>query len=137
MEQVACRGYLGATDYLRTLAISRIALDNFRNIQASWVTQGKAVGQMTLPAPPLMGTAQRQLPSMSSTIASLPFVALGAFGNAERRFFTVSRETAVRVGRLERFLPVRSSSSTTGTRLVKARIVYQSQVTPRETTSTT
>lgn len=48
MEQVACRGYLGATDYLRTLAISRIALDNFRNIQASWVTQGKAVGQLTL-----------------------------------------------------------------------------------------
>jgi cyclic dehypoxanthinyl futalosine synthase len=41
-------GYLGSTDYLRTLAISRIALDNFANIQASWVTQGKAVGQMTL-----------------------------------------------------------------------------------------
>ena len=38
----------GATDYLRTLAISRIALDNFANIQSSWVTQGKAVGQMTL-----------------------------------------------------------------------------------------
>jgi cyclic dehypoxanthinyl futalosine synthase len=41
-------GYLGATDYLRTLAISRIALDNFANIQASWVTQGKSIGQMTL-----------------------------------------------------------------------------------------
>jgi cyclic dehypoxanthinyl futalosine synthase len=42
------QGFLGSTDYLRTLAISRIALDNFSNIQASWVTQGKAVGQLTL-----------------------------------------------------------------------------------------
>ena len=48
MEQVEFRGYLGATDYLRTLAIARIALDNFCNIQASWVTQGKSVGQLTL-----------------------------------------------------------------------------------------
>ncbi len=47
-RQVESIGFLGATDYLRTLAISRIALDNFRNIQASWVTQGKAIGQMTL-----------------------------------------------------------------------------------------
>jgi len=45
---VRSHGYLGAADYLRTLAISRIALDNFRNIQSSWVTQGKAVGQLTL-----------------------------------------------------------------------------------------
>lgn len=47
-RQVRSQGYLGATDYLRTLAISRIALDNFANIQSSWVTQGKAVGQLTL-----------------------------------------------------------------------------------------
>ena len=45
---VESQGYLGATDYLRTLAIARIALDNFKNIQASWVTQGKAIGQLTL-----------------------------------------------------------------------------------------
>ncbi|MDO9171930.1 MAG: cyclic dehypoxanthinyl futalosine synthase [bacterium] len=48
MAQVEARGYLGAQDYLRTLAIARIALDNFANIQASWVTQGKSVGQLTL-----------------------------------------------------------------------------------------
>ncbi|MDX2473235.1 MAG: cyclic dehypoxanthinyl futalosine synthase [Candidatus Krumholzibacteria bacterium] len=48
MDIVLSHGYLGATDYLRTLAISRIALDNFSNIQSSWVTQGKAIGQMTL-----------------------------------------------------------------------------------------
>ena len=47
-EAVLAHGYLGASDYLRTLAISRIALDNFANIQSSWVTQGKAVGQLTL-----------------------------------------------------------------------------------------
>jgi len=46
--QVEAQGFLGSVDYLRTLAISRIALDNFANIQASWVTQGKAIGQMTL-----------------------------------------------------------------------------------------
>jgi cyclic dehypoxanthinyl futalosine synthase len=47
-QQVESHGYLGSVDYLRTLAMSRIALDNFANIQASWVTQGKAVGQLTL-----------------------------------------------------------------------------------------
>lgn len=46
--QVESIGFLGSADYLRTLALSRIALDNFANIQASWVTQGKAVGQLTL-----------------------------------------------------------------------------------------
>lgn len=38
----------GAYDYLRTLAISRLYLDNFANIQASWVTQGASVGQLSL-----------------------------------------------------------------------------------------
>lgn len=35
-------------DYLKTLSISRIVLDNFENIQSSWVTQGAKVGQMAL-----------------------------------------------------------------------------------------
>lgn len=35
-------------DYLRTLAVSRLFLDNFENIQGSWVTQGKEIGQITL-----------------------------------------------------------------------------------------
>jgi cyclic dehypoxanthinyl futalosine synthase len=48
MAQVEARGYLGSLDYLRTLALSRIALDNFPNIQSSWVTQGKSIGQLTL-----------------------------------------------------------------------------------------
>jgi cyclic dehypoxanthinyl futalosine synthase len=35
-------------EYLKTLAISRIFLDNFRNLQSSWVTQGPKVGQLSL-----------------------------------------------------------------------------------------
>jgi len=35
-------------DYLKTLAISRIFLDNFDNLQSSWVTQGPKIGQMAL-----------------------------------------------------------------------------------------
>jgi cyclic dehypoxanthinyl futalosine synthase len=35
-------------DYLRTLALSRIVLDNIDNLQASWVTQGGKVGQLSL-----------------------------------------------------------------------------------------
>lgn len=34
--------------YLRLLACSRIYLDNFKNIQSSWVTQGSHVGQLAL-----------------------------------------------------------------------------------------
>ncbi len=35
-------------DYLRTLATARLVLDNFPNLQASWVTQGGKVGQLSL-----------------------------------------------------------------------------------------
>lgn len=34
--------------YLRLLACSRIFLDNFQNIQSSWVTQGSYIGQLAL-----------------------------------------------------------------------------------------
>ncbi len=35
-------------EYLRTLAMARLVLDNFENLQASWVTQGGKVGQLSL-----------------------------------------------------------------------------------------
>ncbi len=38
----------GATDYLRTVAVSRLALDNVPHMQASWVTQGPRVAQIAL-----------------------------------------------------------------------------------------
>lgn len=37
-----------STDYLHTLAISRIYLDNVINLQSSWVTQGIKIGQVAL-----------------------------------------------------------------------------------------
>ena len=41
-------GEATGVDYLRTLALGRIVLDNFDNLQASWVTQGGKVGQLSL-----------------------------------------------------------------------------------------
>jgi len=38
----------GGHDYLRTLAISRLALDNVQHVQGSWVTQGAKIGQLSL-----------------------------------------------------------------------------------------
>ncbi len=38
----------GAVEYLRTNAVARLFLDNFANIQSSWVTQGLKVGQLAL-----------------------------------------------------------------------------------------
>ncbi len=37
---------VGAFEYLKTQAVSRLYLDNFPNIQSSWVTQGLKVGQL-------------------------------------------------------------------------------------------
>jgi len=39
---------VGAHEYLRTQALARIYLDNFPNIQSSWVTQGLEIGQVAL-----------------------------------------------------------------------------------------
>lgn len=39
---------VGAWAYLKTLAVCRLYLDNFANLQASWVTQGLKIGQMAL-----------------------------------------------------------------------------------------
>ena len=38
----------GGCDYLRTVALSRLYLDNVPHLQASWVTQGPKVGQLAL-----------------------------------------------------------------------------------------
>ena len=37
-----------AVEYLQTLAISRIYLDNIDNIQSSWVTQGPEIGHRSV-----------------------------------------------------------------------------------------
>lgn len=39
---------ISPVEYLRTLSISRLFLDNFTNVQGSWVTQGRDIGQICL-----------------------------------------------------------------------------------------
>ena len=39
---------VGAFEYLKTQAVSRLYLDNIPNIQSSWVTQGDKIGQLAL-----------------------------------------------------------------------------------------
>jgi cyclic dehypoxanthinyl futalosine synthase len=39
---------LTSFQYLRTLAVARVVLDNFPSVQASWVTQGSKIGQVSL-----------------------------------------------------------------------------------------
>jgi cyclic dehypoxanthinyl futalosine synthase len=39
---------VGGHEYLRTQALGRIYLDNFTNVQSSWVTQGQEIGQVAL-----------------------------------------------------------------------------------------
>jgi cyclic dehypoxanthinyl futalosine synthase len=39
---------VGTSEYLRMQALSRIFLDNFDNVQSSWVTQGPKIGQIAL-----------------------------------------------------------------------------------------
>jgi cyclic dehypoxanthinyl futalosine synthase len=38
----------GSYEYLKTNAVARLYLDNFANIQSSWVTQGLKIGQLAL-----------------------------------------------------------------------------------------
>lgn len=38
----------GAFEYLKTLALARVFLDNIPNVQSSWVTQGPKIGQLGL-----------------------------------------------------------------------------------------
>lgn len=37
-----------AWDYMKTLAMTRLYMDNIKHIQGSWVTQGERIGQLTL-----------------------------------------------------------------------------------------
>lgn len=39
---------VSSREYLKTLAVARIFLDNVKHIQGSWVTQGKDIGQLSL-----------------------------------------------------------------------------------------
>ena len=47
-EQHGVTAEATGVEYLRTLSIARLVLDNFDNLQSSWVTQGGKVGQLSL-----------------------------------------------------------------------------------------
>lgn len=47
-KQYGITNSVGAAEYIRTLALSRLMLPNIRNIQASWLTVGKDVAQLCL-----------------------------------------------------------------------------------------
>ena len=48
MEEIPDIKAQSSNRYLRLLAVARVYLDNFPNIQSSWVTQGSYIGQMAL-----------------------------------------------------------------------------------------
>lgn len=48
MEEIPDIKPQSSNRYLRLLAVSRLYLDNFKNLQSSWVTQGSYIGQMAL-----------------------------------------------------------------------------------------
>ena len=48
LEQMGYTTHFSPTEYLRLIAVSRLVLNNIRNIQASWLTVGKQTAQMAL-----------------------------------------------------------------------------------------
>ncbi|HEY5506636.1 MAG TPA: cyclic dehypoxanthinyl futalosine synthase, partial [Coriobacteriia bacterium] len=78
-------------EYLRTLAVSRLYLDNVENIQASWVTQGPKIGQVAL----VFGAND-----LGSTMIEENVVA------AAGTRFMLAREELVRIIRDARLVPV-------------------------------
>ena len=79
-----------AFDYLRTMAVARLMLDNFDNIQASWLTQGPKVAQIAL---------QYGVSDLGSTIFEERVVSAGGAK------FMASREEIERVIRDAGFVP--------------------------------
>ena len=48
LEQEGVRSHFSPLEYVRVIAVSRLVLNNIRNIQASWLTVGKATAQLAL-----------------------------------------------------------------------------------------
>ena len=48
LEAQGVHSHFSSTDYLRIIAVSRLLLNNIKNIQASWLTVGKQTAQMAL-----------------------------------------------------------------------------------------
>lgn len=91
-----------AIDYLVTLAVSRLYLDNVANIQASWVTQGLKVGQTAL---------HFGANDLGSTMIEENVVAAAGV------FFNVSTDELVRAIRAAGFVPVQRRTDYTDVRV--------------------
>ncbi len=48
LEAQGVHSHFSSTEYLRIIAVSRLLLNNIKNIQASWLTVGKQTAQMAL-----------------------------------------------------------------------------------------
>lgn len=48
LEAEGVRSHFSPLEYIRIIAVSRLVLNNIRNIQASWLTVGKATAQLAL-----------------------------------------------------------------------------------------
>ncbi len=48
LESEGVRSHFSPLEYVRVIAVSRLILNNIRNIQASWLTVGKPTAQLTL-----------------------------------------------------------------------------------------
>lgn len=48
LEQEGVQSHFSPLEYIRIIAVSRLILNNIRNIQASWLTVGKATAQIAL-----------------------------------------------------------------------------------------
>lgn len=48
LEQEGVQSHFSPLEYIRVIAVSRLILNNIRNIQASWLTVGKATAQLAL-----------------------------------------------------------------------------------------
>lgn len=48
LEQEGVQSHFSPLEYIRIIAVSRLILNNIRNIQASWLTVGKATAQVAL-----------------------------------------------------------------------------------------
>ena len=48
LEQEGVKSHFSPMEYIRMIAVSRLILNNIRNVQASWLTVGKATAQLAL-----------------------------------------------------------------------------------------
>jgi cyclic dehypoxanthinyl futalosine synthase len=86
----------GAFEYLKTQAVARLYLDNFPNIQSSWVTQGLKIGQLALAyGANDMGSLMLE-ENVVAEAGTVHFLTLDQIRNAIEEYGYVARQRDVR-----------------------------------------